>query len=137
MGAAERYGEGRHKGCVISSDAYLLTCMRYIELNPVRAHMATAPGDYRWSSYRSNAFGEIDDTLIAHSSYTELGLSAAARSRTYREFFRGAIADNEILAMRATVQTGTPLGDERFREMVERTLQRSVGQARRGRPPRE
>jgi putative transposase len=68
--------EGRHKGCVISSDAYLLTCMRYIELNPVRAHMATAPGDYRWSSYRSNAFGEIDDTLIAHSSYIELDFAA-------------------------------------------------------------
>ena len=32
--------EGRHKGCVIAQDGYLLACSRYIELNPVRAGMA-------------------------------------------------------------------------------------------------
>jgi len=42
--------EGRHKGSTISSDAYLLACSRYIELNPVRAGMVEAPGDYLWSS---------------------------------------------------------------------------------------
>lgn len=47
--------EGRHKGCVISSDDYLLYCMRYIELNPVRADMVSHPQDYRWSSYHVNA----------------------------------------------------------------------------------
>jgi len=31
--------EGRYKAPLIDSDSYLLTCMRYIELNPVRAGM--------------------------------------------------------------------------------------------------
>jgi putative transposase len=35
--------EGRHKGCLVSSEEYLLACMRYIELNPVRAGMVATP----------------------------------------------------------------------------------------------
>ncbi len=49
--------EGRHKGNVIQSQAYLLTCMRYIEMNPVRAGMVDHPAKYRWSSYASNILG--------------------------------------------------------------------------------
>ena len=50
--------EGRYKASLIDSEQYLLTCMRYIELNPVRAtNMADHPSDYRWSSYGSNATG--------------------------------------------------------------------------------
>ena len=42
--------EGRYKSSVIQAESYLLTCMRYIELNPVRAVMLKDPGQYRWSS---------------------------------------------------------------------------------------
>jgi putative transposase len=38
--------EGRFRSCLTDSDAYVLTCMRYIELNPVRAGMVDHPGDY-------------------------------------------------------------------------------------------
>ena len=48
--------EGRFKTCIVQENHYLLTCLRYIELNPVRAGMVKDPGDYRWSSYRSHAF---------------------------------------------------------------------------------
>ena len=38
--------EGRYKATLIDSESYLLTCMRYIELNPVRArNMANHPSD--------------------------------------------------------------------------------------------
>ncbi len=36
--------EGRYKPCVVDNGRYLLTCYRYIELNPVRAGMVDAPG---------------------------------------------------------------------------------------------
>ena len=50
--------EGRYKAALIDSENYLLTCYRYIELNPVRAEgMVDHPGKYRWSSYRANALG--------------------------------------------------------------------------------
>lgn len=49
--------EGRHKGNVIQSQNYLLVCMRYIEMNPVRAGMVDHPTKYRWSSFSANALG--------------------------------------------------------------------------------
>lgn len=36
--------EGRYKATVIDSEHYLLSCYRYIELNPVRANMEQHPG---------------------------------------------------------------------------------------------
>lgn len=50
--------EGRFKAArSIDTDHYLLTCYRYIELNPVRAHMTDNPANYPWSSYHHNAMG--------------------------------------------------------------------------------
>ena len=47
--------EGRYKSCPIQAETYLLTCQRYIELNPVRANMVEHPAECKWSSYRINA----------------------------------------------------------------------------------
>ena len=126
--------EGRHKGCIISSDDYLLACMRYIELNPVRAGMATSPSDYRWSSYRSNASGGKPVIITPHPLYLELGRTETERGFAYRELFRGALDSDQVHQIRTTVQTGTPLGNDCFKQQIEQTLQRNVGQARRGRP---
>ncbi len=43
--------ESRYKSSVVQSDAYLLACCRYIELNPVRARMVDDVAAYPWSSY--------------------------------------------------------------------------------------
>ena len=50
--------EGRFKSCIVQESYYFLTCLRYIELNPVRAGMVGDPAEYIWSSYRTNAFGQ-------------------------------------------------------------------------------
>ncbi len=128
--------EGRHKGCVISSEDYLLACMRYIELNPVRAGMVAGPSDYRWSSYRTNASGGEDANVTPHPLYLALGRNPQERGYAYRESFRRALGQDQVHTIQATVQTGTPLGNERFKQQIEETLQRRVGQARRGRPER-
>ena len=57
--------EGRFRSCPTQEESYLLACMRYIELNPVRAGMVTHPGPYRWSSYRANAEGESSRLISA------------------------------------------------------------------------
>ena len=49
--------EGRYRAAAVHDETYLLTCMRYIELNPVRAGIVANPADYRWSSFRANAHG--------------------------------------------------------------------------------
>ena len=76
--------EGRYKSSLIDSDAYLLTCMRYIELNPVRARMVEHPGEYRWSSYAANAQGQANPLLSAHPLYEELGSEPEARRQALR-----------------------------------------------------
>jgi putative transposase len=71
--------EGRHKAAIVDDERYLLTCMRYIELNPVRARMAAAPGEFPWSSFSANAYGAADDLLEPHAIYRRLGASPEAR----------------------------------------------------------
>jgi putative transposase len=65
--------EGRYKSCLIQEDLYLLEVYRYMELNPVRAEMVAAPGDYRWSSYQVNALGCRSGLCTPHSVYLALG----------------------------------------------------------------
>lgn len=129
--------EGRHKGCIISSDDYLLACMRYIELNPVRAGMVNQPIDYRWSSYHENASGGQGTLIKPHPLYEALGASADARGAAYRVLCQQDLGPERLRDLRETVQTGTPLGSNLFRAKIEQVLSRRVGQARRGRPGNE
>jgi len=126
--------EGRFKSSLIQTDTYLLACHRYIELNPVRAGIAATPQDYPWSSYHSNALGQDDPLLTPHDSYLELGRSADARREAYRSLFQEALAPAFVKQMRECLQTGTPLGDDRFRGQIAHALDRPVGFATRGRP---
>ena len=90
--AHERSGpllEERCKALPLRSRRHLLDCMRYIESNPVRAHLVAAPGEYRWSSFRANALGHDDALVTPHSGYYALGRSAASRQAAYRALFQG------------------------------------------------
>lgn len=67
---------------------YLLACMRYIELNPVRAGLVACPSAYRWSSHGANAMGAADPVLTPHAIYCALGRTPAQRCAAYRATFR-------------------------------------------------
>ena len=72
---------------------YLLACMRYIELNPVRAGLVAHPQAYRWSSFRANALGEEGALLTPHAHYCALGRSPEMRQAAYRAMFGQQVAD--------------------------------------------
>lgn len=82
--------EGRYRSATVDSDTYLLACMRYIELNPVRAGIAVSPGDYRWSSFGVNARGVTDPLVTPHPSYLALATDPALRYRNYVGLFGSA-----------------------------------------------
>ncbi len=126
--------EGRHKGAVIDSEAYSLACSRYIEMNPVRAGMVETPAEYRWSSYARNAWGLGESWLVSTPEYDLLGSSEGERQFRYRELFQGCLEREQVHAIRSSVQTGTPLGNDLFRLKVEAMIGRKVGQNYRGRP---
>ena len=118
--------EGRFKSALVDTDRYLLTCYRYIELNPVRANMVIGPDAYQWSSYRSNAMGHHDDLLIPHDKYIELGANSKARQQTYRLLFFRHTEDSKLNVIREATQTGTIIGNEMFKQEIARMLKRRV-----------
>ena len=136
----QRHGglwEGRYKSNVIESQAYLLSCMRYIELNPVRAGMVDHPAKYRWSSYAANALGVSNAVLSGQAEYVALNRLPDARQSAYRGLFDSVADSDELALLRCALQTGTPLGNVRFKMEIEAALDLKVGFARRGRPRKE
>lgn len=126
--------DGRYKSCLVQSEGYLLTCYRYIELNPVRAGLATKAADYPWSSFRANAHGEACDFLAAHYEYSALGESADDRRIAYRGLF-GSHGDAAVFDdIRKATNAGYVVGDSRFKTLVAGMLGRRVEHGRPGRP---
>lgn len=110
--------EGRYKSSVVQAESYLLACSRYIELNPVKAGMVLDPGQYRWSSYRANGLGLVDQRLTPHALYRQLGLDSTARQAAYRSLFRPELDDAAAKDIRKSLQLGMPVGSKRFAETI-------------------
>jgi putative transposase len=124
--------EGRYRSCLVDTDAYLLTCHRSVELNPVRAGLATHPGEYRWSSHRGNALGAPDPVLSPHPIMESLGRDAADRQAGYRELFRQDVEPQALEQIRASTNGGFAFGSERFQKEMAERLNRRVTRLRRG-----
>lgn len=129
--------EGRYKSRVVQAESYLLACMRYIELNPVRAGMVTDPAQYRWSSYRANGLAQPDPRLTTHPLYLALDTATDSRCTAYRALFRPELDQDAADDIRAALKLGMPLGNERFVETVCRQLGIRRNSGRRGRLPNE
>ena len=116
--------EGRYKASLIDSDAYALTCYRYIELNPLRAGMVGHPAEYPWSSYRGNALGEDDALLTPHPLFLALGDSAIERQAVYRTLFEAHFDERTLDEVRSSINKAWVLGSEHFREKIATQLNR-------------
>ncbi len=88
--------EGRFKASPIQRDNYLLACCRYVEMNPVRAHMVVGPRQYRWSSYRER-IGLADTGLLdLDASYLGLASDSIRRIERYQAYLKQGASDQEI-----------------------------------------
>ncbi len=127
--------EGRYKSSPVQTDTYLLACLRYIELNPVRAHMVTSPAEYPWSSYRFHA-GEVDgpEWLDTDRTYKALGATPEERATRYRAYLDAGVPEMEWELISGAVQRGHLTGNRRFVEEVEGIIGRRIEQRKRGRP---
>lgn len=126
--------EGRYRSCLTQDDGYLLSCMRYIELNPVRASMTRHPGEYRWSSYQANAQGSADALVVRHPIYDALGANVEVRLSAYRELFRYELDPGLIDQIRKSTNGNFALGNERFAKEIEAALGRRSVAGKPGRP---
>jgi putative transposase len=105
--------DGRYRAFLLLDERYWLTCLRYIELNPVRAGMVTRAEDYPWSTYAIHALGRQITWLESHPLFIGLGRSDAERAAAYRHLCSATIDDDEVRRLRAhpaVVQTPAAIG---------------------------
>jgi len=129
--------EGRYRATLIEPSGYLLTCMRYVELNPVRAGLVKHPRNYAWSSYAANALGEPDVLVTPHAQYRRLGKNAASRQAAYRQLFRARVAAADIEAIREATNKAWVLGSDRFKAKIEALSGRRTQPLPKGRPRKQ
>jgi putative transposase len=77
----------------IQDGRHLLAVMRYGDMNPVRAGVATSPSQWKWSSFRHYAFGEPNDLITDAPEYLALGSTAALRRQAYLHLFARKVGD--------------------------------------------
>ena len=126
--------EGRYKSSLIDSDQYLLICMRYIELNPVRARMVEHPGDYPWSSYWANAIEDSNGLIDEHAVFSALASRRSDRKHAYRELFRHYMDEETIHQIRENLNRELALGTAEFKDRIERITHRQTRLGKPGRP---
>jgi len=96
LGTTGHLFERRHGARLVAVDSYFLAVLRYVHLNPVKAGLASDPGEYPWSSHRVYLGAESIGWVT-----TELGLSLLggdlrdARS-AYSKLVGGSLPDDEI-----------------------------------------
>lgn len=138
----QRYGgvghvwQGRYKSSLVDKDNYFIWCGLYVELNPVRAGLVSKPEDWRWSSYRFYAFGEIDpltkDLVDISPYHLGLGHTVRERQRNYREEVAEVMKEEFLKGIREKLDEGVFGREDFVREAKERF---KIGSLRsRGRP---
>ena len=88
--------QGRFKSPVIQDDDHLLTVLRYIEANPVRAKMVAHAGEYRWSSFGSHGLGRVDALLDHIDLYHDLAKTGPGRQRRWSSFVHQQPSEEEM-----------------------------------------
>jgi hypothetical protein len=105
-------------------ERHLFTAARYVEMNPVRAKLVTAPSDWRWSSAAAHLCGK-DDLLVKVAPLLNL-------VRNWNEYLLNPCNQNEFDEIRQLERTGRPLGSNSFIETLENHLNRKLMPQKRG-----
>lgn len=116
--------EGRYKATLVDTNEYLFTCYQYIELNPVRACMVNHPGEYRWSSYHANALGKTDVLVTPHTEYIAIHKNEKKRQDIYQNYFNIKMEEKALEGIRLSTQKGWALGSNKFKENIEKLIDR-------------
>lgn len=126
--------EGRYKSTLIQSDRYLLACMAYMDLNPVRAGLVAQARDYPWSSHGHYTGRRVDKFVTPHALYWELGNTPFAREAAYAELVQSGISAVQQTALTDAALSGWVLGGADFVADLQKRTQRRVLKSMAGRP---
>jgi putative transposase len=88
---------GRYRAIPLVDEAQWVTCLRYVDLNPLRARMVRDPAAYPWSSYAAHALGDAIPWLESHPAYEALGSTDADRQRAYQTLCRTPLTESDLV----------------------------------------
>ncbi|RYF31783.1 MAG: transposase [Comamonadaceae bacterium] len=126
--------EGRYRSTVLQPERYLLPCMVYLDLNPVRAGLVAQAADYLWSSHAHWLGLRVDRLLTPHALYWALGNTPFAREAAYAAAVQAGISSQEQAALTASALSGWALGEVEFVAELQKHTVRRVTRGRPGRP---
>ena len=126
--------EGRYRSALIQTERYLLACMAYIDLNPVRAGMVAQAADYPWSSHGHYIGRQSEAWLTPHPLYWEMGNTPFAREAAYAAMVNAGVNQTQQQALTSSALSGWALGEESFVIGLQKQTARRVNPAKAGRP---
>ena len=126
--------EGRYRSFLIQADRYLLACMVYMDLNPVRAGMVAQAVDFPWSSYTHYVGRRTDPLITPHALFWQLGNTPFAREAAYADLVQAGLSAAQYQRMGQAAHSGWALGEADFLARVGGQAARRVTPARPGRP---
>ena len=127
--------EGRYRSTLIETDRYLLACMAYIDLNPVRAGMVSEAIDFAWSSHGFYVGAKADKLITPHALFWSLANTPFGREAAYAELVRAGISADQQGALTRSALAGWALGDPDFVAELQKRTERRVNEGKAGRPP--
>jgi putative transposase len=117
--------QGRFKSFPIQEDDHLLTVLRYVERNPLRANMVTKADQWRWSSLWRRVHGDGAKLLDAGP------LSLPSR---WLKHVQSPQSEAELESLRRSVVRGAPFGEASWQERTAKRLSLQSSLHARGRP---
>ena len=117
--------QGRFKAFPIEEDDHLLTVLRYVERNPLRAGLVATVDGWRWSSL--SLAGQRE-----HPAWYSDG--PVRRGRDWLAYVAQPQTDVELVALRRCVARGCPYGADRWQQATIAKLGLESTLRPRGRP---
>ncbi len=127
--------DGRYKSTLVETESYLMACMAYIDLNPVRAGLTVQARDYPWSSHAHYAGLRPDRLVTPHPQYWALGNTPFAREAAYARLVQEGLPLSQQQALTESVLKGWALGGPDFMAQLQKKTERRLSKSRAGRPP--
>ena len=119
--------QGRFKAFPIQQDDHLVTVLRYIERNPLRAGLVARAEDWLWSSLRGHS---------AAGGSVPADTSTVPLPRQWVRCVNAPMTDAEVESLRRSVNRGTPFGTETWARRMANRLGLEASLRPRGRPPK-
>jgi len=99
--------QGRFKAFPVQNDDHLRTVLRYVERNPLRAHLVKHAREWRWSSLRWWRSRKRPGFLHA---------TEGVMRKDWSKVVDTPETEKELEALRRSVNRGTPFGEESWTE---------------------